>query len=147
MIRKAFLVVFLLAGCCSAPSIDVGSYRYMQQDPVEAVRFFQLAVELGAWKEAAACLTRAEEQVGSWELWIASGMSVPELGDLSLNQIIVGTYFIKEVERRTDSAVVAVLSHPLEDVDQRYDLVLVRRSNRWLIDLDRTVELNMQPPQ
>jgi len=150
--KKILLCPILLAGCCTAPAIDIISYRYMQKDPSEAVRFFQLAVELGEWKEAAGCLTREnttgeKNRISPFELWVASSMRMPELGNMSLNQIVVGAYLIKEISREKSKAIVAVLSHPKEDIVQRYDLVLVKRGEIWVIDIDRTVDLNAQPPE
>jgi hypothetical protein len=138
-----------LAGCCTAPSIDLADYAHLREDPAEAVRYFQLAVELGRWEDAAHCLIVEKEEVGPWQLWLMSGMRMREFGDLSLNEIIVGTYFIQPVEgvaaAAHGAAAVAVFSRPKPDIEQRYDLVLVKRDGRWMIDLDKTVGLNQGP--
>lgn len=134
-----------LFGCCMRPAIDVSNYAYLKEDPTECVRFFQLAVELGEWEEAAACLVAKEETVGPWELWLMSDMRLKELGDLSLNEIIVGTYHMQlltPLEDARSEATVMILSRPTVSIDQRYDLVLLKRDADWVIDLDRTVELN-----
>jgi hypothetical protein len=135
-----------LGGCCSAPSIDLMAYEHLREDPAEAVRYFQLACELGWWREAGSCLLHEDETVGPWELWIGIDMPIRELGNLSLKEIIVGTYYIEPPATLTDAsrrAVVWILSHPTPAVIQRYDLILVKRENRWLIDLEKTVDANM----
>ena len=72
-------------------------------------------------------------------------MREKELGDLSLREILVGTYFIQtttEVYPSTRRAVVSVLSHPKPKIDQQFDLYLVKKDGKWVIHLDKTVEIN-----
>ena len=138
---------------CCAPSVNICEYRHLRKEPCETVRFFQLAVELGMWKEAADCLVYEKEEIGPLEIWALSGLKRKEFGDLSLNDIILGTHFINLVElgppvkeggKESQKAVVMVLSHPRPGIDQQYDLGMLKLGNIWYIDLDRTFfELNV----
>ena len=138
----ALLALALLGGCCSQPAINLDDYTHLREDPVQTVRYFQLAVELGRWQKAAAMLYAEGEEIGSWELWLASDMRVAEFGDLSLNEIIVGTYEMLLAAQDGATAVVSIFSHPRSGEIQRYDLALEKRDGVWIINLDDTVALN-----
>ncbi len=145
LLQLVVVVPTCLSGCCGALSIDLADYTYLREDPEECVRYFQLAVELGMWEEAADCLVSDTEDVGPWGLWFISDRPEKELGDLSLNDILIGTFFIglaADIPSGSRRAVVAVESHPTEEIIQRYDLLLVKREDRWFIHLDKTFNLN-----
>ncbi len=138
-----FALAVLLAAGCSCPQVRVEKY-FPRDTACGAVRHFQLAMDLEMWSEAAACLTSAREEVGSWKLWALSGIRVGELGDFSLRQVVCEVYWVaEEPPAAADRAVVAVLSKPAPGVDQLYLLALRKRGGLWSIDLDTTFELNV----
>lgn len=141
---RTLLLAALLAaaGGCTCPTVRIGKY-FPRETPVDAVRHFQLALDLEMWEAAAACLWSASEQVGSWRLWAASAVSIKELGGYSLRQVVSEIYWTRTVREEGADAVVQVFTRPGPNVDQLYNLALVRREGLWSLDLDRTAELNM----
>ncbi len=153
------LLPIVVTGCCG-PSIDLDDYGYLRETPCETVRYFQLAMELGAWEKAAACVFSEEETIGAFELWVASDINSKELGNVSLQEILLGASYFEVVEavrqngRRlfdpppreietAASVTVMVLSRPRRNSDMRYDLVLEKRKDLWIINLDKTVSRNL----
>jgi hypothetical protein len=141
--RGAALAALLAcAWGCSCPRVNVGKY-FPRDTPASAVRYFQLALELEMWSEAAACLSSAEEDISSWKLWALCDRRVPELGDFSLREVVAEVYWVNEDRVREGDAVVSVLSRPAPGVDQLYHLMLRKKSGAWQIDLDATFRLNV----
>lgn len=139
-------ILYCLIGCC-ASGIRLSDWRHLRtESPCEMVRFFQLAFELGEWGQAADCLVSDQEDVSGLELWAVSGMKTRELGHVSLQEILIGAYFIDLISESAPPsarAVVAVMTHPRPSVDMHYNLALISKKGLWFIHLDRTLALNL----
>jgi hypothetical protein len=140
--RAALAVLLCTAYGCSCPRVNVEKY-FPRDTPASAVRYFQLAMELEMWSDAAACLASDQEEVGSWKLWALSDRQVAELGDFSLRQVVREVYWVNEDRARANDAVVSILSRPAAGIDQLYHLALRKKNGLWCIDLDATFQLNV----
>ena len=132
----------LLAGC-TCPNIELDKY-FRREDPVTTVRRFQLALDLGKWHEAAACLRPLSDgrEISSFDLRWSSGQKLKELGGFSLWEVVSNIYEAELLQQGPKWAEVLVTSKPHEKEIQCWVIFLVRQEAGWAIDLDETLARN-----